>query len=80
MKSEFEVEVMSVDDCYVYLSLGHSSFTTGKVVIVKIPDVYMFLKTYVDVAKAKACKELGLDEDSVIVFDYKFLGDNVLIC
>ena len=63
---------------YVYIILGHRSFTTGKIAIVAVPDAYAFISDYADGAKKQACKELGLNEEEVSILDYKFLGSDVL--
>lgn len=64
-------------DVYIYLILGHRSFTTGKIVIVSVPNYSVSLTTYEREAKLKACQALNLKESEVVVLDYRFLGDDV---
>ena len=63
---------------WIYLVLGHRSFTTGKIVLVSLPQ-YVFIDTYRDLAKKKACEKLGLNEDEISILDWKFLGEDIAI-
>ena len=64
-------------DVYVYMIIGHRSFTTGKQMIIQVPNYSTYLTTYEREAKLKACQALNLKESEVFVLDFKFLGDDV---
>ena len=68
----------TMNTCHMVLTLGHKSFTTGKIVVVELPDEYILLATYKQKAKEKACEKLGLNEKEVSVLDFNFLGEDVL--
>ena len=65
---------------YVELNFGHKSFTTRKTAIVAIQTEKdgEYIATYAKIAKEKVCKELGLNEEEVTIFDWSFLGENVM--
>lgn len=65
---------------YVELNFGHKSFTTGKTAIVAIQTEKdgEYIATYAKIAKEKVCKELGLNEEEVAIFDWSFLGESVM--
>lgn len=61
----------------VYLDFGHLSFMAGKSAVIaveRLPDTAL-LHEYRDLAKKKLCKNIGLIESDVRVFDYKVLGE-----
>lgn len=63
---------------YAMIILGHKSFITGKIIIVALPNEYVFIDTYRQLAKEKACQKLGIKEDETVVFDFKFFGEDVV--
>ena len=67
-----------MENVYVELNFSHKSFNTGRTAIVAVPNYCEYLTTYERLVKEKVCKELGLDEKEVVVFDYKVLGKNVM--
>lgn len=64
---------------YIYIVLGHRSFFTGKICIVKMNEDHVFIDQYQEPAKEKACKKLGLDKNEVSILDFKYLGSDVSI-
>lgn len=62
---------------YIYIVLGHKSLFTGKIAIVGLPSTYMFIDTYKEEAKKKACEEFGLNKDEVSILDFMYLGEEV---
>lgn len=68
-----------MNDYYVYLTIGHKSFTKGKTAIVKVSEDHEFIDMYKALATTKVCEQLNLKEDEVLIFDFKFLGDDVLL-
>lgn len=65
---------------YMKVSFSHHSFTTGKIAIVAMQTdkEAEHIGVYKDLAKEKICKELGFDQKELVIFDYKFLGENVM--
>lgn len=79
-ENPIEVTLTSVtdkDSSYVLITLGHWSFTTGKICIVEISEQFVFIDTYRDEAKTKACEKLGVDPWETTILDWKFLGEDV---
>lgn len=64
---------------YVYITLGHRSFFTGKICIVEMTDEFVFIEHYKEPAKIKACEKLGLNPDEVSVLDFNYLGEEIYI-
>ena len=62
---------------YMEIILGHESFSLSKICIVELLGDYVFISTYVEPAKRKACEKLGLNVNEVIVLNWSFLGENV---
>lgn len=62
---------------YVLITLGHQSFTTGKICIVEISEDFVSINAYKCEAKIKACKKLGINPHDTIILNFKFLGDDV---
>lgn len=65
---------------YMEIILGHESFSLSKICIVELPGDYVFISTYVEPAKRKACEKLGLNEDEVKVLEWHYLGEDVVFC
>lgn len=65
---------------YVELMLGHKSFTGGKIAIVAVQTEKdcEHIRTYANIAKKKVCKEFGLNEEEIRIFDWSFLGEDVV--
>lgn len=65
---------------YVEISFGHKSFTTGKTAIVGIQTKNNVdtITTYAKIAKTKICRKLGISEEEIAIFDWRFLGEDVL--
>ena len=63
---------------WAYIVIGHSSFSTGQIAIMQLPDRYEFLTTYERQAKIRACEALKIKESEAAVLDFKILGENVL--
>lgn len=68
-----------MNKAYVYLTIGHKSFVTGKTAIVAMDEDFAFIESYKDAATRKVCDHLGLPVNEIIIFDWKFLGENVLV-
>lgn len=65
---------------YVEICFGHKSFTTGKTAIVKIQtdDDIKNITIFAKVAIKIICEELKLSEEEIAIFDWRFLGEDVL--
>lgn len=63
----------------IYIVLGHKSFTSGKVALVEISEEREFITQYVDIAKEKFCKQLGMNVDEVSVLNWFFVQDISII-
>lgn len=62
----------------VMLNFSHRSFKTGKTAIVSISEKFELISDYRDAAKKKVCEQLNLPENEIVIFDFHFLGSDVL--
>lgn len=63
---------------HVYIVIGHKNFSTGKIVIVSVPNYSEYITTYEREAKLRACNKLNIRESEAVVLDCKVLGHDVL--
>ncbi len=62
----------------IYIVIGHKSFNTGKSALVEITEEREFITQYVDIAKEKFCKQIGMNADEVSVLNW-FFDQNIAI-
>lgn len=62
---------------YVLVTVGHDSFYSGKLVLVRIGGEYSLCSTYRDEAFRIACLNLGLTPSDCRLLDWQFLGDDL---
>lgn len=62
---------------YVLVTVGHPSFSTGKLVLVRIGGEYTFVDTYKTEAFRIACLNLGFTPSDCKLLDWKFLGEDL---
>lgn len=69
------------NNIFIYIVLGHRSFSTGKICIIEMSEHYSYIDQYKEPAKKIACKKLGLlmNKDDISILDFAYLGENVSI-
>lgn len=63
----------------IYICLGHNTFNSGKIALVSISEEREYITDYVEIAKEKFCKQLGVNPDEVAVFNWFFVQDISII-
>lgn len=63
----------------VYIVIGHKSFATGKAALIQISEEREFISQYMEIAKEKFCKQLGVDVSEVSVLNWFFVQDISII-
>lgn len=59
----------------IYICLGHKTFSSGRIALVSILEERKYITDYVEIAKEKFCKQLGVNPDEVTVLNWFFVQD-----
>ena len=65
---------------YVLITVDNRSFKKAKTAIVSVPSVDgCIISLYCDMAKARVCEKLNIPVEETAVFDWKIIGNDLLL-